>query len=215
MCVVKHLLSWVIINLQGFPLFLPFTIPTHSLVGLTNHLFCPFTLSISKEAICLWGQHGGAWGGKLRVWNSGSDIPVQQLFPSSMRLGDDRVFIVFWKTVTFPYKASASLLQELLPCPECLRADSDGRNLEPDERGRAGLPRSPSGKESASQCQRHKGHGFNPWVGKIPWRRKWQPTPLFLPGKFHEQRILVGSSPWGWTSQTQLSLHAQRYDITK
>ena len=36
-----------------------------------------------------------------------------------------------------------------------------------------------------------------PWVGKIPWRRKWQPTPVFLPRKFHEQRSLAGYSPWG------------------
>ena len=39
--------------------------------------------------------------------------------------------------------------------------------------------------------------GFDPWVGKIPSRRKWQPTPLFLPGEFHEQGSLVGYSPWG------------------
>ena len=38
--------------------------------------------------------------------------------------------------------------------------------------------------------------GFNPWVGKIPWRRKWQPTPVFLPGRSHGQRSLVGYSPW-------------------
>ena len=38
---------------------------------------------------------------------------------------------------------------------------------------------------------------FNPWIGKIPWSRKWQPTPVFLPGKFHGQRSLVGYSPWG------------------
>ena len=38
---------------------------------------------------------------------------------------------------------------------------------------------------------------FNPWVGKISWRRKWQPTPVFLPGKSHGQRNLVGYSPWG------------------
>ena len=35
------------------------------------------------------------------------------------------------------------------------------------------------------------------WVGKIPWRRKWQPTPLFLPGEFHGQRSLAGYSSWG------------------
>ena len=44
------------------------------------------------------------------------------------------------------------------------------------------------------QCGRP---GFDPWVGKIPWRRKWQPTPVFLPGESHERRSLVGYSPWG------------------
>ena len=39
--------------------------------------------------------------------------------------------------------------------------------------------------------------GFNPWVGKIPWRRAWQPTPVFLPGEFHGQRSLAGYSLWG------------------
>ena len=38
---------------------------------------------------------------------------------------------------------------------------------------------------------------FDPWVGKIPWRRRWQPTPVFLPGESHGQRNLVGYSPWG------------------
>ena len=38
---------------------------------------------------------------------------------------------------------------------------------------------------------------FNPWVRKIPWSRKWQPSPVFLPGKFHRQRSLAGYSPWG------------------
>ena len=44
------------------------------------------------------------------------------------------------------------------------------------------------------QCGRP---GFDPWVGKIPWRRKWQSTPVLLPGKSHRQRSLVGYSPWG------------------
>ena len=39
--------------------------------------------------------------------------------------------------------------------------------------------------------------GFDPWVGKIPWRRKWQSTPVLLPGKSHGQRSLEGYSPWG------------------
>ena len=49
-------------------------------------------------------------------------------------------------------------------------------------------------KNSACQCRRP---WFNPWVGKIPWRRKWQPTPVFLPREFEGQRSLVGYGPWG------------------
>ena len=44
------------------------------------------------------------------------------------------------------------------------------------------------------QCGRP---GFDPWVGKILWRRAWQPTPVFLPGESHGQRSLVGYTPWG------------------
>ena len=58
-----------------------------------------------------------------------------------------------------------------------------------------------SGKESACQC---RGHVFNPWVRKNPWRRKWQPTSVFLPGKSHRERRLVGYSLWGHKSQTRL-----------
>ena len=43
----------------------------------------------------------------------------------------------------------------------------------------------PSGKEAACQCGKHESLGFDPWVGKIPWRRAWQPTLVFLPGESH------------------------------
>ena len=59
-------------------------------------------------------------------------------------------------------------------------------------RGRLGFPGGTSGKELTCQCGRCKRHRFNSWVGKIPWRRKWQSTPLFLPGKSHGQRSLLG-----------------------
>ena len=54
----------------------------------------------------------------------------------------------------------------------------------------------PSGKEPACQCRGHKRLGFNSWVEKIPWRRKWQPTPVFLPRESQGERSLVGYSPW-------------------
>ena len=46
--------------------------------------------------------------------------------------------------------------------------------------------------ESACQRRRCKRHGFDPWVGKIPWRKKWQPAPVFLPRKSHGQKSLAG-----------------------
>ena len=49
-------------------------------------------------------------------------------------------------------------------------------------------------KESTCQCGRCR---FNPWIRKIPWRRAWQPTPVFLSGESHGQRSLAGCSPWG------------------
>ena len=59
-----------------------------------------------------------------------------------------------------------------------------------------GLPRWFSGKESACQCRSHRRCRFSPWVWKIPWRRKWQPTPVFLPEESQGKRSLEGYSPW-------------------
>ena len=56
------------------------------------------------------------------------------------------------------------------------------------------LPAKKKKKESTCQCRRR---GLDPWVAKIPWRRKWQPTPVFLPEKSHGQRRLAGDSPQG------------------
>ena len=56
----------------------------------------------------------------------------------------------------------------------------------------SGLPRWHSGKESACSCSRRpKRRGFSPWIGKIPWSRKWQPAPVFLPGKSHGQQATL------------------------
>ena len=70
------------------------------------------------------------------------------------------------------------------------------------------------GKESACQCRRRKRRGFDPWVGKIPWTRAWQPTPGFLPGESHGQRSLVGYSPYSCkesdTTEATWQAHVQR-----
>ena len=58
------------------------------------------------------------------------------------------------------------------------------------------FPGGASGKKPTCQCRRCKRRGFDPWVGKIPWRRAWQSTPVFLHGESQGQRSLVGYSPW-------------------
>ena len=76
-----------------------------------------------------------------------------------------------------------------------------------------GLPRWLSGKKFSCQCGRLKRHWFSPWVGEIPWSRKWQPTPVFLPGKFHGQRSLVGYSPWG-RKESDMTEHTHTHTHT-
>ena len=77
-------------------------------------------------------------------------------------------------------------------------------------RSKKRLPRWLSGKESTCQCRRCRRHGFSPLVGKLPWSRKWQPTPVFLPEKFHGQRSTVYGVA---KSQTWLSMHTDTRSI--
>ena len=80
-----------------------------------------------------------------------------------------------------------------------------------------GFPGGTRAKEPTCQCKRHKRLRFDLWVRKIPWRRKWQPTPAFLPEKFHGQRSLAGYSPWGHKESgmtEQLSMRAYPYVVS-
>ena len=84
-----------------------------------------------------------------------------------------------------------------------------------------GFPGSAGGKESTCQCRKHRRLAFDPWVGKIPWRRAWQPTPEFLPGKPHGLRSLVGYGPQGFkesdmteaTQQAHIKTQLQKHFI--
>ena len=90
------------------------------------------------------------------------------------------------------------------------REGREGKSRE-DLTQRLGFPGGTSGKESTCPRRRCKRCGLDPWDGKIPWRREWQPSPVFLPVKPHGQRSLAGCSPWGhkeWERTEQLSTHA-------
>ena len=73
------------------------------------------------------------------------------------------------------------------------------------------LPRGTSSKEPPCQSRRCKRCGFDPWVRKIPWRRKWQPTAVFLLKESHGQRSLAGYGPWG--HMTEDVLHVNSYNM--
>ena len=65
---------------------------------------------------------------------------------------------------------------------------------------------------SLTQTVKNRRCEFDSWVGKIPWRRKWQPSPVLLPGKFHGLSSLVGYSPWGRKElDTTEQLHIHTY----
>ena len=69
--------------------------------------------------------------------------------------------------------------------------------------------KSNSGKEPPCQCRRRKRHGFDPWVRKIPWRRTWQPTLIFLLGEFHGHtawRLIVHMIAESWTQLKLFSM---------
>ena len=80
-----------------------------------------------------------------------------------------------------------------------------------------GLPRRHGGKEPGCQCRRRRRHGFHPWVGRIPWRRAWQPTAVFLPGEPHGQRSLAGYSPWGGqeSDRAEATWHSRRTTVLR
>ena len=68
------------------------------------------------------------------------------------------------------------------------------------------------GLMSLSSCLQCRRLEFDPWVGKIPWRRKWHPIPVLLPGKFHGQKSLAGYGPWGCKeSDTTELLHLMSF----
>ena len=69
----------------------------------------------------------------------------------------------------------------------------------------------PKAKNTPANAGDRKRRGFDSWVWKIPWSRKWRPTPVFLPAEFHGQRTLVGYSPWELKeSDTTEHKHTQR-----
>ena len=130
-------------------------------------------VSITFQAISTQQNLGdsGAFYFSAFVHTSPSTWICPHLLPPGMQRLAHPSLILETLPDSTKYRGGFSLTRGILPSLSLLH--SDGHFL--------GLPRWFSGKESPHQCRRHR---FNPCVGKIPWSRKWQPTPVFLPGKF-------------------------------
>ena len=129
-----------------------------------------------------------------RVWLFATPCTVARQAPLSMGLSQQE----YWSGLSFPTPGD-------LPDPGIKPT-----SLAPPEWQADSWPLAPHGRilklilcwpKTSCVCSKW----FDPWVGKIPWRRKWQPTPVFLLGKFHAQRSLVGYSPWGLKESTRLT----------
>ena len=90
-------------------------------------------------------------------------------------------------------KKAKQLSEDVMQIAE-KRREAKRKGKEERYRHLKGFPGGSDGKASDCNAGDLK---FDPWVGKVPWRRKWQPTPVFLPGKSQGQRTLVGCSSWG------------------
>ena len=104
-------------------------------------------------------------------------LPFIKLFQQKKK---STIFLGFITPPPFP-------LEAFLVIDELLRAPLVAQRVKC-------LPPMQKTRVRSLQCRRP---GFDPWVGKIPWRRKWQPTSVLLPGKFHGLRSLIGYSLWG------------------
>ena len=115
--------------------------------------------------------------------------PMDCSLPGSSVHGIFQARILEWVVISFSRGSSQPRDETRVSCNSCIA----GRLFTTEPLGKPHLSWY-NGKEFVCQCKRCR---FDPWVWEIPWRRKWQPTPAFSPGKSHEQRKMVDYNPWG------------------
>ena len=191
-------------------------------VGVARHCVRPWSSAPrgcgvgAKVQDSLWAFHRRTRLREIREWSRQQHPPSKWL----LWLGFKYILWTWGRADVFPISCHTS---SVLTPPLTFVFLFDGkhyfkifltsvkeRKIGCSMRYREGLPRWLSGKEFTCQCRRHRKLGFDPWVRKVAWRREWQPTPVFLPGKSHGQRSLVGYSPWGH-KESERTEHACMY----
>ena len=144
-------------------------------------------------------------------WNSSSfltpglfHLPLRSYRPTKSHFNlRERCHVL----LLLPQKSGFCLLKMHFPKPTTNLVNQSWWCLQ----GLQGFPGDASGKEPTCQCRRHKSRRFDPWVGKTPWRKAWQTTPVvFFLENPHGQRSLEGYSPWGCKEpdRTKVTEHA-------
>ena len=197
------------LDCQGIPETISFFFFKQFLLFLdVFHICLPWSKKWQPTPVFLPGKFHGQrslagcspWGRKRWTWLSDFHIHLIFVYPRSC-WWVSRLFV----SLTTRSNAIANVLMYMLwrpytniPVASVFRSRIAGLKsgciCNCDRWWQISLPRWCNGKESACQCRRR---GFDPWVGKIRWRRKWQPTPVLMPGESHGQRSLSGYSPWG------------------
>ena len=117
-----------------------------------------------------------------------------------------------WSVILQHRKGRLIRVKFLAPCHTAHKCQYPG--FEPKKYGDMGFLGGTSSKEPACQWRKHKRCGFDPWVRKIPWRRRWQPAPVFLPGNSHGERNLAATVyrvAKSWTRLKRLThIHSTR-----
>ena len=167
---------------------------------LSGVILSPKQLALSGDIliVTVWGEGGHHWclvsGGQGYHSTPDSDLTQQKQNPgTSLVVQRLRLCASTWGAQVWPLIRDRGTWQATVIGSQRVGGDwSDLARMRTGER--RGFPGGTSGKEISCQCRRFR---FNPWVWKIPWRREWQLTPVFLPGEFHGQRSLAGYSLWG------------------
>ena len=140
----------------------------------------PFT-AVSPGTWCLVALWRTGWNCLQEESGRGGPVSLKNLFP------EISLVVQCVRLNTSSAEGSVGKVQHVVQCSQ-----KKWKNLFSTQ----GFPGGSVVKVSTCQCRRCRRHGFS-WVGKIPWGRKWQPIPVFLPGKSHGQRSLAGYSPQG------------------
>ena len=190
----NHGWNWVLLWWAG-PCSVQFSC---SVMSYSARLPCPSPTPTACSNSCPWSRwcHPTIsssvilFSSRLQSFSASGSFPMSQLFATSdqsIEASPSVLLIIF----------RVDFLQDWLVWSLCCSRDSQESSPAPQFESLSSLTLSSLVAQMVKHLPAVRETGFSSWVGKFPWRRKWQSTPALLPGKSHGRRSLIGYSPWG------------------